>query len=80
MQARLDDGAGAPRGEESVSLGNFARSTASTFSPRRASSMAVDAPATRVPMTITSYMRIRCATAAKSSLAGRLNHHGSSRV
>src|SRR5215469_32898 len=38
-----------------VSLGNEARSTASTRSPCRASSIAVAAPATRAPTTITSY-------------------------
>src|SRR5262249_19065938 len=38
-----------------VSLGNEARSTASTRSPCRVSSIAVAAPATRVPTTITSY-------------------------
>ena len=41
-----------------VSLGNVARSTASTFSPRLASSMAVAAPATRVPTMITSYIAV----------------------
>src|SRR5215472_8976026 len=38
-----------------VSQGNEARSTASTRSPCRASSIAVAAPATRAPTTITSY-------------------------
>src|SRR5262249_18829496 len=38
-----------------VSLGNETRSTTSTRSPRRASSIAVAAPATRAPTTITSY-------------------------
>src|SRR6195256_4369693 len=38
-----------------VSLGNETRSTASTRSPCRASSIAVAAPATRAPTTITSY-------------------------
>src|SRR6266498_4892180 len=38
-----------------VSLGNDTRSTASTRSPCRASSIAVAAPATRAPTTITSY-------------------------
>src|SRR5579862_6611006 len=38
-----------------VSLGNAARSTASTRSPCCASSIAVAAPATRAPTTITSY-------------------------
>src|SRR6266852_3827033 len=38
-----------------VSLGNEARSTASTRSPCRASSIAVVAPATRAPTTMTSY-------------------------
>jgi hypothetical protein len=40
---------------ESVSLGNRARSTASTDIPARASSMAVAAPAARAPTTTTSY-------------------------
>src|SRR6185437_6378714 len=39
-----------------VSLGNVARSTTSTFRPRRASSIAVEAPATRAPTMITSYI------------------------
>jgi hypothetical protein len=39
---------------EMVSLGKLARSTASTFNPWRASSIAVVAPATRVPMMIAS--------------------------
>src|SRR5258708_35253848 len=38
-----------------VSLGNETRSTASTRSPCLASSIAVAAPATRAPTTITSY-------------------------
>src|SRR5262245_20474461 len=38
-----------------VSLGNETRSTTSTRSPCRASSIAVAAPATRAPTTITSY-------------------------
>src|SRR5690348_4127049 len=38
-----------------VSQGNETRSTASTRSPCRASSIAVAAPATRAPTTITSY-------------------------
>src|SRR5215813_8506856 len=39
-----------------VSLGNVARSTMSTFRSRRASSIAVGAPATRAPTMITSYI------------------------
>jgi hypothetical protein len=41
---------------ERVSLGKLARSTTSTLQPPRASSIAVDEPATRAPTTITSYM------------------------
>src|SRR5215469_649514 len=48
-----------------VSLGNEARSTASTRRPRRASSIAVLAPATRVPTTMTSY-RPACITVLPS--------------
>ena len=39
---------------ERVSLGNVARSTASTRYPLRASSMAVGEPAARAPMTMAS--------------------------
>ena len=39
-----------------TSLGNVARSTTSTRRPRRARSMAVGAPAQRLPMTMASYM------------------------
>src|SRR6188472_1707805 len=52
---------------ESVSLGNAARSTARTFRPRRARSSAVEAPATRAPTTMTSYMSYRCGPAWESS-------------
>ena len=41
---------------ETVSLGNLARSTTSTRSPRRASSIAVGEPAQRAPTTMTSYV------------------------
>src|SRR5689334_5810653 len=39
-----------------MSLGNTARSTSSTRCPLRASSIAVDAPPHRAPITIASYM------------------------
>ena len=41
---------------ERTSLGKVARSTTSTRRPGRASSMAVGAPAQRLPMTMASYM------------------------
>ena len=52
-----------------TSLGNEARSTTRTRRPRRASSMAVGAPAQRLPMTMASYM---------SSPRGRGGHEASS--
>src|SRR5215471_1784940 len=51
-----------------VSLGNEARSTASTRRPCRASSIAVAAPATRAPTTITSYWPALIAASSEPSV------------
>src|SRR5580704_17857077 len=55
-----------------VSLGNAARSTSATLCPRRARSVASDAPAQRAPTTTTSYIVGQPRTAALSDrLPGR---------
>ena len=59
---------------ERTSRGNVARSTTRTRRPRRASSMAVGAPAQRLPMTMASYMsapRVVVDTRHRREIGGR---------